>query len=72
LSDPRGRPQGVFHERAVTPGMSRWIASPATRDLTAERWEDVTTTFLFVAVLAILAFLCFTGPDGVAGQSRRH
>jgi len=24
---------------------------------------------LFVAVLAILGFLCFTGPDGVAGQA---
>jgi hypothetical protein len=24
-------------------------------------------TFLFVAILAILIFLCFTGPDGVIG-----
>jgi len=27
---------------------------------------------LFVAVLAILGFLCFTGPDGVAGPRRRR
>jgi hypothetical protein len=27
---------------------------------------------LFVAVLAILEFLCFTGPDGVAGLRRRR
>ncbi len=29
-------------------------------------------TFLFVAVLAILVFLCFTGPDGVIGPRHRH
>jgi len=29
-------------------------------------------TFLFVAVLAILAFLCFTGPDGVIGPRHRR
>jgi hypothetical protein len=29
-------------------------------------------TFLFVAVLAILIFLCFTGPDGVTGPKHRH
>jgi hypothetical protein len=28
--------------------------------------------FLFVAVLAILIFLCFTGPDGVIGPGHRH
>lgn len=28
-------------------------------------------TFLFVAVLAILGFLCFTGPDGVIGTKHR-
>jgi hypothetical protein len=28
--------------------------------------------FLFVAVLAILIFLCFTGPDGVTGFRNRH
>jgi len=27
---------------------------------------------LFVAVLAILGFLCFTGPDGVAGPRHRR
>ena len=27
---------------------------------------------LFVAVLAVLGFLCFTGPDGAAGPSQRH
>jgi hypothetical protein len=27
---------------------------------------------LFVAVLAILGFLCFTGPDGAAGPRQRH
>jgi hypothetical protein len=29
-------------------------------------------TFLFVAALAILVFLCFTGPDGVIGPRHRH
>jgi hypothetical protein len=29
-------------------------------------------TFLFVAVLAVLGFLCFTGPDGVIGTRHRH
>jgi hypothetical protein len=29
-------------------------------------------TFLFVAVLALLGFLCFTGPDGVIGTRHRH
>ncbi len=29
-------------------------------------------TFFFVAVLAILIFLCFTGTDGVTGPKRRH
>jgi hypothetical protein len=29
-------------------------------------------TFLFVAVLAVLGFLCFTGPDGVMGPKHRH
>ena len=29
-------------------------------------------TFLFVAVLPIVGFLCFTGPDGVIGPSHRH
>jgi hypothetical protein len=29
-------------------------------------------TFFFVAVLAILVFLCFTGPDGILGPRHRH
>ncbi len=29
-------------------------------------------TFLFVAALAILGFLCFTGPDGFIGPRHRH
>jgi hypothetical protein len=29
-------------------------------------------TLFFVAVLAILIFLCFTGTDGVTGQKRHH
>jgi len=28
-------------------------------------------TILFVAVLAILIFLCFTSPDGVTGPKHR-
>jgi hypothetical protein len=28
--------------------------------------------FLFVAVLAILGFLCFTSPDGVMGPRQRR
>jgi hypothetical protein len=29
-------------------------------------------TFLFLAVLASLGFLCFTGPDGPIGPRHRH
>jgi hypothetical protein len=29
-------------------------------------------TVLLIAVLAILRFLCFTGPDGVIGPRHRH
>jgi hypothetical protein len=29
-------------------------------------------TVLLIAVLAILGFLCFTGPDGVIGPRHRH
>jgi hypothetical protein len=29
-------------------------------------------TFLFVAVLVVLGFLCFTGPDGVVGPRQRR
>jgi hypothetical protein len=29
-------------------------------------------TFLLVAILAILGFLCFTERDGVIGARRRH
>jgi hypothetical protein len=29
-------------------------------------------TFLILAALAILGFLCFTGPDGVIGPRHRH
>jgi hypothetical protein len=29
-------------------------------------------TFLFVALLGLLGFLCFTGPDGIIGPRHRH
>ncbi len=29
-------------------------------------------TFLFVSLLALLDFLCFTGPDGIIGPRHRH
>ena len=29
-------------------------------------------TFFFVTVLAILVFLCLTGPDGLIGAWHRH
>jgi len=29
-------------------------------------------TFLFLAVLAILGFLSFTGPEGIVGPRHRH
>jgi hypothetical protein len=29
-------------------------------------------TFLLLAVLAILGFLCFTGPEGFIGPRHRH
>jgi len=34
--------------------------------------EAFMVTFIFVAVLAILGFLCFTGPDGATGPRHRH
>jgi hypothetical protein len=30
------------------------------------------TMFVFVAVLAILGFLCLSGPDGFLGPKHRH
>jgi hypothetical protein len=29
-------------------------------------------TFMFVVILPILGFLCFTGPGGITGQKPRH
>jgi len=29
-------------------------------------------TLLLIAVLAILGFLCFTGPDGIGDTKNRH
>ncbi len=29
-------------------------------------------TFLFLAVLELLGFLCLTGPDGIVGPRHRH
>jgi hypothetical protein len=34
--------------------------------------EARMATFFFVTVLAILVFLCFTGPDGVVGPRHRQ
>jgi hypothetical protein len=28
--------------------------------------------FLLAAIVAILGFLCFTGPDGIIGPRHRH
>jgi len=36
------------------------------------RREALMVTFLFVAVLAILGFLSFTGSDGVVGPRHRR
>jgi hypothetical protein len=30
------------------------------------------TMFVFVSVLAILGFLCLSGPDGFPGPNHRH
>jgi len=37
-----------------------------------EQREAGMATFFFVTVLAILVFLCFTGPDGVVGPRHRQ
>jgi hypothetical protein len=29
-------------------------------------------TLMFIGALAILGFLCFTGPDGIIGPRHRH
>jgi hypothetical protein len=29
-------------------------------------------TLMFIAALAILGFLCFTGPDGISGPRHRR
>jgi hypothetical protein len=36
------------------------------------RKEALMVTILFIAVLAILGFLCFSGPEGVIGPRHRH
>jgi hypothetical protein len=38
----------------------------------AGRREAFMETFLLLAVLAILGFLCFTGPGGFIGPRQRH
>jgi hypothetical protein len=42
------------------------------RVVKAGRREALMMTSLFIAVLAILGFLCFTGPDGFNGPRHRH
>ncbi len=37
-----------------------------------EHREARMPTFFFVTVLAIVTFLCFTGPDGFIGSKHRH
>ncbi len=71
-SDQLGRPEGTLHERSATRDISREICSHATHVTKAERREALMMTFLFVAALAILGFLCFTGPDGFIGPRHRH
>src|SRR5260370_7056219 len=71
-SDQLGRQEGTFHERSVTRDMSRKIRSPAMREVKAGTKGGLMMTFLIVAVLAILGFLCFTGPDGLIGPRPRH
>lgn len=34
--------------------------------------EALMITFMFIAALAILGFLCFTGPDGITGPRHRR
>jgi hypothetical protein len=36
------------------------------------RKEARTVTFMLIAALAILGFLCFSGPDGINGPRRGH
>jgi len=38
----------------------------------ARRREADMMKYVFLTVLAILGFLCFTGPDGMIGPRRRH
>jgi hypothetical protein len=42
------------------------------REVKAGTKGGLMMTFLIVAVLAILGFLCFTGPDGLIGPRHRH
>jgi hypothetical protein len=42
------------------------------RAVNAGQREALTVAFLYVAVLASLGSLCFTGPDGVIGPRHGH
>jgi len=72
LSSQHGGPKGKFTKRG-------WYKTCFTRSgelqcvwLKREWKEAIMVTVFFVAVLAILIFLCFTGTDGVSGPKHRH
>lgn len=57
----------------MTLGASREIASPAVHSVKdCEKRRPFVEAFLFIGLLAILGFLCFTGPDGIGGVKHRR
>ena len=53
-------------------GVTQPIGKPPLVRVIKEVTEAFMITFLFIAVLAVLGFLSFTSPDGVAGPRHRH
>ena len=50
----------------------RTIVWHALLELYQPRKEEVMNSCLLIAALAILGFLCFSGPDGFIGTKYRH
>src|SRR6266849_879688 len=72
MSDRLGRMEGTPRKRSVTPDVTQKTRPPAMRAIRAGRSEALVMTFLLLAVLAMLGFLCFTGPEGFIGPRHRH
>jgi hypothetical protein len=66
-----GGPVAALHGLSIA-GATQPTGKPPLVRAIKEVTEVFMITFLFIAVLAVLGFLAFTSPDGVAGPRHRH